>query len=180
MVVNLPETNVNYIKYLIGLSQKGRKNSFMELCELGVKEIYTLSAQCLADKEIAKEVTKDVFISAWKNIRFVRDDISITAWLIGIAVYEILEELRSRQRRKRVYPDLKKNDLSVQNKITTKSDFERIILDLPELERVIFVLHDIESYSCEEISDFFDDLSIEEVQRVLKIARTTLLELFEE
>lgn len=171
----MPEPNVTYIKYLIGLSQKGRKNSFLELCEMNLSRVYAICGLCLGDSKIAEEVTKDVFISAWQNLKFVREDTSVTSWLRGIAVFEIMEELRTRERREIVYPKAKKNDSTIYNRVHTNSQFESTILELPELERTIFVLHDVEKYDYEEISGFFDDLTIQEVKQIIRTTRAGLL-----
>ena len=147
----MAEANVTYIKYLIGLSQKGRKNAFLELCELSLKKVYAICGLCLGDVNIAEEVTKDVFISAWQNLKFVREDTSVNSWFRGIAVFEIMEELRTRERRQKVYPKAKKNDSTVYKRVHTNNQFESTILELPELERTIFVLHDVEGYDYDEI-----------------------------
>ncbi len=171
----MADPNVNYIKYLIGLAQKGRKNSFLELCELNVERVFAVCGLCLGDSKIAAEVAKDAFISAWQNLKFVRSDTIVSKWLTGIAVFEIMEELRKRERRARVYPKSKKNDTTIYNRVHTNSQFESTILELQELERTIFVLHDVEGYGYEEIAGFFEDLSIDEVKRIIKSARSSLL-----
>ena len=165
--------NVNYVKYLISLSQKGKKNSFIELCEMNLKPVYILVGRTLGDEKITNEVVKHVFLSAWQNIRFVRDDISITSWLRSIAVFEIMEELRNRASRKKVYA---KPGSQIHNPIKTTNETEKQIQELPELERAVFVLHDIEGYSSHEISGFFDDVNPVEVRNILKIARQKLAE----
>lgn len=166
--------NVTYIKYLINLSQKGRKNSFLELCEINLARVYAICGLCLGDANIAEEVTKDVFLSAWQNIKFVREDTAVTAWLRGIAVFEIMEELRTREVRAKVYPAEKKNDSTIFNRVHTNSQFESTILELPELERTIFVLHDVEGYDYEEIAGFFGDLTIDEIKKIIRNSRATL------
>ncbi len=57
--------------------------------------------------------------------------------------------------------------------------FERIILLLPDIERIPFILHEIEEYTYEEISEFYEDLNIEEVKDIIRETRSTFLNLLE-
>lgn len=144
----MEDANTNYIKYLIELSQKGRKNSFIELCNFNLLNVYSLSLRIVASKQLAKEMTKIIFMAAWENIVHFREEIPFPAWLKAISVYTILEEMRS----KKIYNDLT-IDVSA-DKPESKYLLDNMIFSLPEKERIIFVLHELEGYSPQEISDF--------------------------
>jgi len=166
----LEDANTNYIKYLIELSQKGRKNSFIELCNFNLLNVYALSLRIVASKALAKEMTKVIFSAAWENIVHFREEIPFPDWLKAISVYTILEEIRS----KKIFSEL--NVDVAEDRPESKYLLDQMIFNLPEKERIIFVLHELEGYSPQEISDFLGDMSKTSVVEVLKSVRSTFIE----
>lgn len=163
----------DYIKLLINSAQQGRKNAFIDLCELSAKKIYTLCYRMLVNHNLAKVVTLEIFKQAWENIRFIREDISFDIWLKGISVFTILDEIRSKKRRKEL--EKKKENIAVE-KAENIDRLELMILSLPEKERVIFILHEIENYSYPEISDFMHEYSSNEIKFIVQSTRRKLIE----
>lgn len=154
----------DYFQLLIQSAQRGRKNAFIDLCELNAKKIYTLCVRMLANEAVAKEITIQIFLQAWENIKFVRKDTSFDIWLKGIANYTILEEIRTKNKR---------NELKITGDTIPESinPLEKSILSLPEIERIIFIMYQIEGYTFEEISDFLYEHSIEEIKSRLRKTR---------
>jgi RNA polymerase sigma-70 factor (ECF subfamily) len=128
----------------------------------------------LANKTLAKEITIQIFLQAWENIRFVRTDIPFDVWLKSIAIYTILEEIRTKKRT---------NELTIKEeavKPDSPNPLEVMILSLPETERIIFILHQIEGYTYQEISDFLYDYSDTEIKFILRETRHKLAEAFKD
>ena len=154
-------SNTNYIKYLIELSQKGRKNSFLELCGFNLSNVYALCLRITASKTVAEKLTVKIFLSAWENIIHFREEIPYPDWLKAIAVYSILEEIRSGNLKKYI------NITAGNDKPASDYMLDNLVFNLPERERVIYVLKEIEGYSPQEISDFLGDISKEGVKDLI-------------
>lgn len=162
-------SNTNYIKYLIELSQNGRKNSFLELCGFNLPNVYALALRMTASKKIANEITVKIFLSAWENIVHFRQELSYPDWLKAISVYSILEEIRSGKLRSAV------NTGDPEDKPRSNFPLDNLVFDLPERERIIFVLHELEGYSCQEIADFLGDMSKESVFELVRSIRKFIM-----
>jgi DNA-directed RNA polymerase specialized sigma24 family protein len=70
----------------------------------------------------------------------------------------------------------------ISNKITDKTFFaydhekiEILIVTLPNEDRIIFVLHDLEGYTYEEIKNFLEDQSPDEIKSKLLAIREQLM-----
>lgn len=159
----------DYFQLLIQSAQRGRKNAFVDLCELNAKKVYTLCVRMLANERLAKEITIQIFLQAWENIKFVRQDTSFDIWLKGIANYTILEEIRTKSKR---------TELNISGDDTASSDnkLENFILSLPERERIIFIMYQIEGYTFQEIADFLYEHSKDEIKSILRDTRRKIAE----
>ncbi|MCX6151631.1 MAG: RNA polymerase sigma factor [Ignavibacteriales bacterium] len=169
----MKETDNKFITSLVESSKKGSRNAFMQLVEINLGNIYLLCLRMLADSKLAENLTKEVFLLSWKNIKQVRTDTSFAKWLHGFAVFTILQNFRKKN------SELSKAS-EIQNmgrKISASSNsLERIIYQLDEMERMIFILHDIENYSVEEIADLFENISVNDIKSYLFVARNYLVE----
>jgi RNA polymerase sigma-70 factor (ECF subfamily) len=163
----------SYIKLLIKSAQQGKKNAYRELCNINLKKIYTMAVRFLLNEKVAEKITEEIFIEAWENLKFLREDQSFDLWLRSIAIYRLLDELRTLRIR---------NELIDANEITDANDgvfsenkCENIILTLPEKERIIFILHEIEKYTYEEIASFMNETSLEEIKSIIINTRRVII-----
>ncbi|PJA96584.1 MAG: hypothetical protein CO129_05820 [Ignavibacteriales bacterium CG_4_9_14_3_um_filter_34_10] len=147
----------DYINMLISAAKQGRKNSFLDLCEFNLKKIYNFSLRMLANVELASIITEEVFEQAWINIKTVRDDVSFELWLRGIAIYSILDEIRSHKR---------KSEFGIQDNPPKEflNNFDKFLMTLDDKQRIIFVLHEIEGYKYHEISEVLYEYDIEDIK----------------
>jgi RNA polymerase sigma-70 factor (ECF subfamily) len=154
---------------LISAAKQGRKNSFLDLCEFNLKKIYNFCLRMLANVELASIITEEVFEQAWTNIKSVRDDVSFELWLRGIAIYLILDEIRSNKR---------KSELNIQENLPTEylNNFDKFLMTLDTKQRIIFVLHEIEGYKYEEISELLYEYDIEDIRTTNIATREKMLQ----
>ncbi len=65
------------------------------------KMVYNLCLQYLQVQEDAEEVTQDVFVSVYQNLKEYRQEASPKTWIYRIAINKSLDFIRARDRQKR-------------------------------------------------------------------------------
>ncbi len=141
---------------LISRAKEGDTSAFEILYRQNVARIYALCLRISADKNIAEELTQDVFVKAWENLNSFREESLFSTWLYKIAVNTSLQELRKRKRwisRFKNFSGLLNFDKKVSISVGTSIDLNNAISYLPEKARLVFILHDIEGYRHDEIAD---------------------------
>jgi len=127
-----------------------------ELYETYVDRIYRLAFRLAGDEELARDFTQATFIRAFEKIGSFRGESSLSTWLHSIGVSVALNGLRKTKR-------LKSRELPIEEGLTvgsTRVDAEpdlkermaKAIESLSEKYRMVFLMHDVEGYTHEEIS----------------------------
>ncbi len=124
--------------------------------QLFIGRVYAICSRLLTDSHQAEDLSVNIFSQALKEISFIRADSSFATWLTGISVYTVLEKIRSKD--KEPGKDKKNADKESSRKfeyIRASNDqaLERAISELPDMLRMVFVLHDMVNYTDEETSD---------------------------
>jgi len=107
----------------------------------------------------ATELTQDIFVRAWQKLGTFRGESAFGTWLYRLAVNVILSRRAQLAiRRGRINEDQETLE-SLPARAGTSDhtlDFERAMERLPEGARVVFVLHDVEGYTHDEIAGFLE------------------------
>lgn len=128
------------------------------LYDAHVERVYRLCYRMAGEDHLAQDFTQDAFVRAFTRIEEFRGEAAFGTWLRSIAVSvclnglrklkrirrretdELRDELRGGGERRRVEPDL-------------RTRLEAAIDGLPEGYRTVFIMHDLEGYTHEEIGD---------------------------
>lgn len=157
-----------FVRSLIQNAKQGNNAAIEQLFQMNLGKIYAFALRLTANKLLAESITKETFIEAWKKISLVRPDASFLKWLNAITVYKVIDGLRSQKQDPKKYKSDSKD-------IETKDELDRYLLNLPEQERMIFVLNQIEGYSIDEISDLMG-IKKDQVNIHLNIANQKIIE----
>jgi RNA polymerase sigma-70 factor (ECF subfamily) len=134
----------------------GDRRAFERLYRAHVDRVFTLCARMTADRALAEELTQDVFVRAWEKLALFRGESAFSTWLHRLTVNVVLNHQASDGRRRRhLDPD---DDGEAGERLPARAsspgdrmDLERAIAALPRGARRVFVLHDVEGYTHEEI-----------------------------
>lgn len=142
----------------VRLAAEGDLRAFERLYRLHVARIHALTRRMMGTDE-ATELTQDIFVRAWQKLGTFRGESAFGTWLYRLAVNVILSRRAQLAiRRGRMNEDPETLALLPARAGTSdhRLDFERAIERLPEGARMVFVLHDVEGYTHEEIAVFLE------------------------
>jgi len=120
--------------------------------------VYALCLRLTGNRRDAEERTQDVFVQAWRRLASFRGESALSTWLHRLTVNLVLTERRSAMRRERRVmavdePEkLERPGVGSGESGAGGVDLERAIARLPDGAREVFVLHDIEGYTHEDIA----------------------------
>lgn len=145
---------------LIEQAQSGDHRAFEEIYRIHVGRVYGICLRILANPSSAEEMTQKIFIRAWVKLNSFRRESSFSTWLYRLSANLILGELKMVGEKNEV--SLEDNDR--RRFIITGSalsqdlrlDLNKAISSLPKQARIVFVLHDIDGFTHEEIADVMD------------------------
>ena len=137
---------------LVARAVAGDESAFEGLYRRHVARIHSLVRR-MTDADTADEVTQDVFVRAWDKLASFKGKSAFGTWLYRLAVNVVLSR-RRKQRSERNYligDDTPLELASTRSTVALVMDLEEAISRLPEGGRQIFVLHDVEGWTHEEI-----------------------------
>ena len=172
MGVTLAQDN-KLIRSLVQNTKLGSNSSFEQLFKLNAGRVYSVSLRLTADPSFAEEITKEVFVKTWQQILHVRENVTFSLWITAIAVYTILDKFRDKQLLERLGRGGKTHSAPYDSDVDETLLIEKAVLSLPNRDRFIFVLHDIEKYSDLEVADLLS-AKVDDINKRLEIIRQSL------
>src|SRR4029078_5730141 len=155
MVAYETQSSVNDIK-LITRVVAGDAAAERELYETYVDRIYRLAFRLAGDDELARDFTQGTFISAFDKICSFRGESSLSTWLHSIGVSVALNGLRKTKRQRSREAPIEEGitigSVRAEAEPDLKERLARAIDSLADKYRTVFVMHDVEGYTHEEIS----------------------------
>lgn len=150
---------------LVKALRKGDSQPFNRLVMLYQTGIYNLALNYLKVPEEAKDITQDIFITAYRSLSSLRDDSKFSAWLYQIAVNHCRNRLKKLQRKgffasrsldNPEQPIHLSNDDSPE-RLIEQEDRTRIvrkaIAAMPEAEKEVLIMRDLQEMTYGEISE---------------------------
>jgi len=140
----------------IAAAASGDRLAFERLYRTHGQRMFALCLRMTADRGTAEELVQDVFVRAWQKLDSFRGDAAFGTWLHRVAVNIVLSRRKQDGvRRERTVEDDTSIDAAPARSVPVgdRLDLEAAIAQLPTGARRIFVLHDVEGYTHEEIGD---------------------------
>ena len=141
---------------LIGRVLAGDPSAERALYEAHVDRVFRLVYRMAGDLDRAQDYTQETFIRAFDRLRDFRGEAALSTWLGSIAISITLNGLRKvRRARDR---EVSLDDVTPVGRTTRQADpdlkdrLASAIDDLPAGYRAVFVMHDVEGYTHEEIA----------------------------
>jgi len=171
--------------------QEGNLEAYDQIAERYQKKIYGLSFNLCRNQMDAQDVTQEVLLTLYKKINTFQGKSAFSSWVYRITLNATYMKLRSKKKE----PNVSLDDMMPsfngsgfhQEKIQdwsestesllftneTKEIIQKAVDLLPEKEKVVFVLRDVDGLSTEKVSEILD-LTIPAVKSRLHRARLFL------
>jgi len=171
--------------------QAGNMEVFDQLVERFQKKIYALSFNLTRNQMDAQDVTQDVFLTLFRKIHTFQGKSAFSSWVYRITLNAAYMKLRSRKKDKSVsidellpnfnkagfqqekVQDWSENTESLLFANETRGIIQKAVDQLPEKEKVVFLLRDVEGLSTEKVGEILE-LTIPAVKSRLHRARLFL------
>ena len=145
---------------LIARVRAGDPAAERALYDAHVDRVYRLSYRMAGDDDLARDFTQETFIRAFEKLDTFRGESALSTWLHSIATSVALNGLRKVKRFRKREADLEEADGMSGGAPRAEPDLKRrlaaAIDGLPEGYRTVFLLHDVEGYTHEEIGAALD------------------------
>jgi len=141
---------------LVRQAQAGDLVAFERLYRENERKVFGLCFRLSSDPALAEELTQEVFVRAWRKLSSFRGESAFSSWLYPLTVNVALSERRSRRRRDaRIIATEDPASLERAPRSPAPEagfDLEKAMATLPPGARAVFVLHDVEGRTHEEIA----------------------------
>lgn len=143
-------------------------------------KLYRLAKRLLVSKEEAEDATQEVLLKLWSKSESMGEYKNVEAFAMTMTKNFCLDRLKSKQASnlKLVHSNYRDENVSIQRQIEAEDSvrwMERIMDELPEQQKMVLQLRDIEQYEFEEICELLD-MKPTAVRVTLSRARKTIRE----
>ena len=186
-----PKENKIEEEQLVKNLQAGRFESFEQLANLYQKKIYALSFNLTRNVMDSEDVTQEVLLTLFKKIHTFQGRSAFSSWVYRITLNAAYMKLRRRKKEQSIsieellpsfngsgfqqekIQDWSENTESLLFDNEGRKTIQKAINLLPDKERVVFLLRDVEGLSTENVSKILD-LTVPAVKSRLHRARLFL------
>ncbi len=171
--------------------KEGNLEAYDKIVERYQKKIYSLSFNLCRNQMDAQDVTQEVLLTLFRKIETFQGKSAFSSWVYRITLNATYMRLRSKKKEPNVsiddlmpslngagYQQEKIQDWSEDTESLlfdneTRETIQKAVDQLPEKEKVVFILRDVEGLSTEKVSGILD-LTIPAVKSRLHRARLFL------
>ena len=187
----MPAMKKDVDEQLVQDLKKGDPVAFDEFVRLYQKKIYALGFNMTHNQMDSQDVAQDVLLTIFRKIHTFQGKSAFSSWVYRITLNAVYMKLRSKKKEQAVsledaFPsfngsgyhqekirDWSENADSLLFKNETRGVIQKAVNLLPEKEKVVFILRDVEGLSTEKVGEILE-LSLSAVKSRLHRARLFL------
>mgnify|MGYP005828246935 FL=1 len=135
-----------------------KQQGFLDIINPVKDKMYRLALRLLVSKEAAEDATQDVILKLWNQKHKLKDYTNLEAFAMTVTKNYCLDELKAKKNNnlRIVHQNYENNAISPQRGLELKDELNwinGIVSELPEQQKIVFQLRDIEQLEFEEIME---------------------------
>lgn len=177
---------------LVRLAQSGEESAFEELIRTHQQRVFGLVSGILRRREDVEDVVQQIFLKVFLSLKRFDQRSAFSTWLYKISVNECWDYLRKKKVRPLVYEaDLSEEQVSRLDgaasamrppespikRAEVRDLLEHMLESLPDQDRALLVLKEMEGFSVEELAVILD-LNVNTVKVRLFRSRAKLMDVY--
>ena len=156
------------------------QTDFVKLVMPFKDKVFRLAKRLLVSNEEAEDATQEILMKLWRNKQKISEYKNVEAFSMTMTKNFCLDRLKSKQAQnlKIVHSNYQDNNTSLQKEVENRDSVDwvsKIIEELPEQQKIILQLRDIEEYDFDEIAKVVD-MNPTAIRVALSRARKTIRE----
>ena len=137
------------------------QSEFLKIVMPFKDKVFRLAKRLLVSREEAEDATQEVLLKLWKNKTQIENYKNVEAFSMTMTKNFCLDKLKSKQAQnlKIVHSNYKDHNVALQKQVELNDSMQwvaKIIEDLPEQQKMVVQLRDIEQYDFDEIAKMLD------------------------
>lgn len=138
-----------------------KHSSFLSLVKPVQDKMYRLALRMLVSREAAEDATQEVLLKLWSKKKDLTSYNNIEAFAMTVTKNYCLDQLKLRQNNnlRIVHNNYEDGEPSLQRRMEVQDDLswvQKIIADLPDQQRLLIQLREVEQYEYDEIAQMTD------------------------
>ena len=135
-----------------------KQQAFLEKINPVKDKMYRLALRLLVSKEAAEDATQEVILKLWQRKKKIKDYTNVESFAMTVTKNYCFDELKSKKNNnlRIVHQNYENKTISVHRDLEVKDELswiEIIVNELPEQQRMVFQLRDVEQMEFEEIGE---------------------------
>lgn len=157
-----------------------KQSDFLKIVTPFQDKLFRMAKRLLVSREEAEDATQEILLKLWSKSKAISSYNNVEAFAMTMTKNFCLDRLKSRQagNLKLVHSNYRENNTSLQKQVEAIDSVnwvQRIMEELPEQQKMVLQLRDIEEYDYEEISEILE-MKPTAVRVALSRARKTVRE----
>lgn len=157
-----------------------QERNFLNIINPVRDKMYRLALRLLTSKEAAEDATQEVILKLWSRKQKIKHYANVEAFAMTVTKNYCLDQLKLKQNSnlRIVHQNFEAKEQSIQNKVELSDEMDwlsRIVERLPNQQKMVFQLRDIEQYEYDEIEKIME-MNQTAIRVALSRARKTIKE----
>jgi RNA polymerase sigma-70 factor (ECF subfamily) len=165
-------------KALVVNAQYGNNSAFEQLYRMTIESVYALLIRLTGDSSNAEKLSIKMYVNAWQQISEKEENTTVLSWFKKIAVETYLMDFSDSSESTNDDNAAMQTKYGALEKYYNEYPLEKYLQELDHRSRLIFILHDLENLTYDEIKEFLH-IPIEEIRRIMINSREKLISLLE-